>query len=93
MGDESANSSPHHFSAIGGCELTHLSAKSFPRQAGRPKRQAPGPGRWAKKSLGFPQALLSYNILTLISIVSSTDCRLCSSAKMPRVSRPTISAV
>lgn len=33
--------------AIGGCELTHLSAKSFPRQAG-PKRQAPespSPGR------------------------------------------------
>ena len=47
MGDESANSSPHHSSAIGGCELTHLSAKSFPRQAG-PKRQAPespSPGR------------------------------------------------
>ena len=47
MGDESANSSPHHFSAIGGCELTHLSAKSFPRQAG-PKPQAPespSPGR------------------------------------------------
>lgn len=45
MGDESANSSPHHSSAIGGCELTYLSAKSFPRQAGRQapsaKRQSP----------------------------------------------------
>jgi len=49
MGDESANSSPHHFSAIGGCELTHLSAKSFPRQAS-PGRQAPSAKRQSPRA-------------------------------------------
>lgn len=41
MGDESTNSSPHHSSAKGGCELTHLPSPFPGRQAGRPERQAP----------------------------------------------------
>ena len=57
MGDESANSSPHHSSAKGGCELTYLPSPFPGRQAGPSAKAAESR---TKKSPGFLLGCPSY---------------------------------